>query len=312
MLMGLVLVPLLCQWTLYSEIVAQSTELAVMSLSIGVVFVLLVLLLVNTLLKRWFPRFALTRAELLFVYIMQTTSIPISGVGMMQFLNVGMANVFWYASPENGWAGRYGPLFRRWAFPDPQNLRGYYVGETSLFANGHFAAWLPPMLLWSAFILVLLGVMLCLNTILRRRWVEQERLSFPITALPLELTREGSGTAFFRNKLMWAGFAIAFCLELLAGIAYLFPSVPYIPLKASEPGLLLPSLFQSAPWSALRRMAVEFLPPRDRADVSASFRGFVFVLVFLPDAKTGGCVGNGGGLPRSGRKRNAGANSLHR
>lgn len=181
-LLGLLLVPILTLWTLYSEIVAQSTELAVMSLSIAAVFVLLLLLWLNVLLKRWMPRFALTRAELLFVYIMQTTSITICGVGMMQFLNVGLANVFWYSTPENGWAGRYFSFFRRWAFPDPHALRGYYLGQSSLFTWSHLSAWIAPILTWTLFLLLLLGVMFCLNVLVRRRWVEQERLSFPITA----------------------------------------------------------------------------------------------------------------------------------
>src|SRR5271154_1322133 len=86
LLIGALLVPVLCAWTLYTEIVAQSTELAVMSLSVGVVFAILILMLLNAMLRRWLPGLALGQAELLFVYVMQTTSIAISGVGMMQFL----------------------------------------------------------------------------------------------------------------------------------------------------------------------------------------------------------------------------------
>src|SRR5690349_18528953 len=80
LLIGALLVPILCAWTLYTEIVAQSTELAVMSLSVGAVFALLVLLAINGALKRWLPRLAFTQAELVFIYIMQTVSIGISGV----------------------------------------------------------------------------------------------------------------------------------------------------------------------------------------------------------------------------------------
>src|SRR5579872_4525162 len=82
LIVGTALVPLLCFWNAYSDIVAQSTELAVMSLSIGVVFVLLVLLLVNFALKRWAPPLAMTQAELMFIYVMQTASVCISSVGM--------------------------------------------------------------------------------------------------------------------------------------------------------------------------------------------------------------------------------------
>ena len=259
-LIGAILVPVLCWWTLYSEIVAQSTELGVMSLSVGVVFALLVLLLFNGLLKRFLPRWALDRAELIFIYIMQTTSIAISGVGMMQFLHVSLANVYWFASDENQWADNYHPLLKPWAFPDPKALRGYYLGQTTFFTREHLAAWIMPIVFWTAFIVVLLGVMFCLNVVLRKRWVEQERLTFPITALPLELIRTEGNTAFFRNRLLWSGFAVAFLLEAWAGIAYLFPWIPFVPIKPSDPRLLLPTSLLPAPWNAIGDLQLGFYP----------------------------------------------------
>jgi hypothetical protein len=256
---GSLLVPLLCFWTLYSEIVAQSTELAVMSLSVGAVFALLLLLLLNAVFKRFLPRLAMSQAELLFIYLMQTTSLAISGVGMMQFLHIGLANIFWYASPENGWED-FHPELRPWAFPDPRHLRAYYLGQSSFFTREHLLAWLSPILVWSAFLLVLFGVMFCLNVLLRRRWVEQERLTFPITALPLEMTREGGNRAFFTNKGMWAGFLLAFVLQALAGVAYLFPSLPFVPIKPSDPRLSLSFESAASPWNAVGSLELGFYP----------------------------------------------------
>src|SRR5205085_223909 len=129
LLVGLLLVPLLCFWNVYSEIVAQSTELAGLSLTIGAVCALLLLLGVNSLLRRWKPELALRRSELLFIYVMQAVSIGISSVGMLQFLIMGLANVFFFARPENGWAERYHPHFRAWAFPQPAQLRSFYTGD---------------------------------------------------------------------------------------------------------------------------------------------------------------------------------------
>ena len=166
---------------------------------------------------------------MLFIYAMQTVSLAISGLGMMQFLYVGLGNVYWYATSENGWGGQFHPWLRQWAFPDPHALRAFYLGESTFFTRAHILAWLAPIVAWSAFLLVFLGVTFCLNVILRRRWVEQERLTFPIVALPLEMTREGGNRAFFTNKIMWAGFITAFVLEVSAGLAYLYPSLPFFP-----------------------------------------------------------------------------------
>lgn len=265
LLIGALLVPVLCFWNLYSEIVAQSTELAVMALSIGVVFALLVLILLNFALKKWLPRFALTQAELLFIFLMQTVSIEISSVGMVQFLNMMLTGAYHYASPENNWA-QYHPYLHRWAFPDPAVLHEFYIGQSSFFTRAHLLGWITPILVWSAFILVLLGVMICLNVVLRRRWVEQERLTFPIVMLPLEMTRDGGNRAFFTSRAMWIGFAVAFALQTLAGIAYLIPSIPFLPIKPSDPRLnltntpLFSPYLSHPPWNALGELDFSFYP----------------------------------------------------
>jgi hypothetical protein len=264
LVLGVLLIPLLCFWNVYSEVVAQSTELAVMSLSIAVVFILLVLMAVNAALRRWLPRWALSPAELLFVYVMQTTSIGISSVGMFQFLNMGVANVFYFATPENGWTGKYHPYLRRFAFPDPAVLHDFYHGQSSFFTPAHVGGWIAPILFWSAFAFVLLSVMFCANTLLRRRWVEQERLTFPLVILPLEITR-GGGRGFFASPVMWVGFLVAFALQTVAGVAFLYPSVPYLPIKPSEPSLrlidpALGGLVSQSPWSAIGTMDLGFYP----------------------------------------------------
>lgn len=267
--LGVLLIPLLCFWNVYSEVVAQSTELAVMSLSIAVVFALLVLLVLNALLRRWLPHLALSRADLLFIYILQTTSVGISGVGMAQFLVVGLANVFHYASAENGWAERIHPLLRRWAFPDPAVLPGFYAGESSFWTRAHVAGWIAPIAVWTFFLVILLGVTLCLNVILRRRWVEQERLTFPLVIFPLELTRVGNGgRSFWSNRTLWTGFGIAFLLQTVAGLAFLVPAVPNLPIKPSDPRLsltdentgFLAPLLATTPWSAFGSLEMGFYP----------------------------------------------------
>jgi len=48
------------------------------------------------------------------------------------------------------------------------------------------------------------------------------------------MTEAGVGTAFFRNRLMCGGFAIAACLSLWNGIAFLYPSLPSIPIGITD------------------------------------------------------------------------------
>lgn len=264
-LLGSLLIPILCFWNVYSEVVAQSTELAVMSLPVAVVFALLLLLFINAGLKRFGPRFALSQAELLFIYVMQTVSVSISSIGMMQFLVMGIANVHYFATDENGWAQDFHPFLRPYAFPRPDVLRAFYKGQSTFFTSEHILGWLAPILFWSGFVVVLLGTFLCLNTILRRRWIEQERLTFPLIILPLELTRGGGSRAVFGNKALWAGFLLAFVLQTLAGVAFLVPGVPHLPLKPSEPDLSFidssrEGFFATTPWNAIGSLELGFYP----------------------------------------------------
>ena len=71
-----------------------------------------------------------------------------------------------------------------------------------------------------------------INVILRKQWIENERLAYPIIQIPLEMTDLRSG--FFRNRMMWIGFTIAGAISLLNGLNFLYPSVPRIPNKRAK------------------------------------------------------------------------------
>lgn len=259
-LIGLFLIPLMCFWNEYTEIVAQATDLAAMSLIIAVVFALFVILLINFALKRFAPKYALTQAEIMYIYIMQTVSIGISGIGMMQFLNTFLADVFYYGTPENHWKEKLLPAVRPWLLPKESVVKAYFTGQSSFWRMDHILGWLSPIGVWSVYIVVLLGVMLCIASLVRRQWADQERLSFPITQLPLEISKEGWATDLFSNRLLWIGFLIPVVLESLASLNYLYPNVPFLPLKPSEPRLDLTPLFSNPPWNGVGTLQLSFYP----------------------------------------------------
>lgn len=261
LVLGVVLIPVMCFWTEYTEIVAEATDLAAMSLIIAVVFALFVLLAFNLALKRLAPRFAFSQAELMFVYVMQTVSIGISGIGMMQFLCTFTGNIFYYGTPENHWKDTILPLVRPWILPDPAVTKAFYTGQSTFWRLDHIVGWLSPIAVWSTFIVVLLWVMLCLNTIIRRQWVDRERLSFPIAQIPLEIARDGGSEALLLNRSMWIGFLIPVVLETMASFNYLYPSVPFLPIKPSDPRLDLTPLFAATPpWNGIGYFALSFYP----------------------------------------------------
>lgn len=219
----------------------------------NVIFTLLVLTGVNALVRRRSPRTALTRTELITVYVMVSIASGVCSHEMQAILVSMMGHAAFFKTPENGW----GPLFADglpgWlTVSDRASLRNFYFGGSSLYSYDNYAPWIVPVICWSAFGMALLYTMLCLNAILRKQWIESERLTFPIVMLPLEMTQESG--ALFRNRHMWLGFAIAGSITLVAGIHYLVPSVPYIRIVRTNVGQYL----TTPPWNAMGMISVGF------------------------------------------------------
>ena len=160
------------------------------------VFTLVVLIALNVGLRKLSPRLAFTAAELLLVYIMVTMVSTISGHAMMAILMGTLAHPFWFASPENEWAQLFLHHIPAWlTVHEFEFLAGYYEGESSIYWLEHLRIWVRPALLWSGFIFLLYGSLLCLGLFLRKQWMEREKLSFPLTQLPLQMTTHRN---FFR------------------------------------------------------------------------------------------------------------------
>jgi len=215
------------------------------SLFFNVVFTLFVLVLLNFVLKRFLPKAALTQSELLVIYVMLCLASALTGTDMMQVLIPVMTYAFRFATPENEWAALFHRYIPKWlTIDDKKALDGYYEGNS--YFPRYLATWLVPIVLWLVFILVLVFVMLCICVIVRKQWTEREKLSYPTIQLPLEMTRDGGVGSFFKNKLLWIGFAISGGIDLINGLHYLYPAIPGIFIRY-EVG----KFFTDKPWSAI-------------------------------------------------------------
>ena len=215
------------------------------------IFTLTVLITVNVFLSRFASSLAFTAGELLLIYIMVTMVSTISGHAMMAILMGTLAHPYWFATPENEWAQLFWQHIPSWiTVSDTEWLRGYYEGESTIFTSEHLRAWLVPVLVWSGFIFVLYGSLLCIGLVLRKQWMEHEKLSFPLTHLPVQMTNNRS---FFRNKLMWIGFSVSAIIRVVNGIHDIFPAMPGFP-----PNLRLDQYFSDRPWSAIGHTSMSF------------------------------------------------------
>jgi len=242
---GALLIPLNVYWVIRLEKVMFGPYPSTISLFANAIFILFLLVGANALLRRHAPALAFNQAELFTVYTMVAISTGLAGLDGVTILSQMIPHGAWFATPSNGWT-KFLDAFPDWlVVKDREILRGHFLGNSTFYLAENLRAWAAPILLWTGFVALLLWTTMCINVLVRRQWQDRERLSFPIAWLPLEMT-ESSGS-FFRNRLMWAGFAVAAGLGLYNGTAFLYPSWPMIPIGLYD----LKPYFTTKPWNAI-------------------------------------------------------------
>jgi hypothetical protein len=227
------------------------------SLFFNVVFTLFVLQVLNLILVRLLPQLAFSSHDLLIIYTMLSIASGISGLDMMQDVVSNLGHAFWYATPENDWEQlfwRYLP--KHLIVDDLKALRGYYEESSNLLIPLHFRAWFVPCLMWTGFISLLVLMMTCLNVVLRKQWIEHEKLSYPIIQLPLEMIRHRDLSGLFGNRVLIIGFLLAVGINLLNGLGVFYPMIPQIPIRGYD----LRQLLTEKPWSAVSWFPIRFYP----------------------------------------------------
>lgn len=246
-LLGTLLTPLNAFWVLRMEEVMFGPFPSILSLFANCVFLLVILVGFNHILWRFAPRFAFSQAELLTLYTMLAISTGMAGQSGINIVCGMIGHGAWFSASNGEW-GSFLSAFPDWlVIRDTEILRGHFLGNSTLYDVAILRAWMTPVLAWTLLFNLVLLVAYSVNVLIRKQWADHERLTFPIIWLPIEMTEEGKGVAFFKNRWMWAGFIIAGGLNLWNGIAFLYPSVPALPMGIID----LKPLFTSKPWSAI-------------------------------------------------------------
>jgi hypothetical protein len=256
-LIGLLLIPPNCIWVVQIEIVHYSGHPTCLSIFSNAVFSLFLVILLNLILLRVRPRWALTQGELLVSYILVALGSSVAAHDMLQMLVPTIPHAYWFATPENKWEALIQPHLPRWlVMSDEHAMEGYYEGRTSLLAAGNYRPWLVPLFWWGTFVLVLVFVMQCINVLMRKQWTQNEKLTYPLIQLPVEMTRRGGASGLYASWVFWTGFALGAGLDLYNGIAFLYPTLPLINVKVKN----ISYLFTGAPWNAIGWTPVSYYP----------------------------------------------------
>lgn len=225
---GLALIPINIYLVVQLESVWTMQYPTTMSIFFNAVFCLFLLAILNFLFRRFLKIRGLLQGELLTIYVMLSIAISGSAVDFTQVQICTLGHAFWFATPENEWKELFFRYIPRWlTVSDEKVLRGYYTGESTFYTAENIKGWLEPIFLWVAFLSVLSFMMLCINVIIRKQWIEREKLQYPLVQLPFEISKGGS---FFFHRLLWIGFGIAAGIDIINGLSFLFPVIPKINL----------------------------------------------------------------------------------
>jgi len=272
-IVALPLLAAICFISLYADMVSKTIQFGVLQLAPPAVAVLFALALINRGLTWVLKREILSRADILVIYAMLLVGVMVSTRGAIEKIIPPLAYLPYYATRENKFNEMITQHLPTWALPftpsakwqpAPEIIRGYYEGLHDKPIP--YEAWVGPLCAWFALMACVIFVFACLATILRRQWMDNEQLRFPLTVLPLAIIRdEVEGQPFFTNRVMWLGFAFATLVFTVNGLQSNFPDWPKFTLD-----LWLSSVFTERPFNQMDSVAVY---------ISLAAIGFAF---FLP------------------------------
>ena len=89
-----------------------------------------------------------------------------------------------------------------------------------------------PMFWWLSFIFTLYIVCFCMVVILRKQWVERERLAYPLMEIPEALLEKGQSLnrfpSIFYNRIFWMGMCIPIGIVAWNIVGFFFHFLPEI------------------------------------------------------------------------------------
>ncbi len=237
----------------YLAFVSRTWDVGSGSLLNSPVFILFLLVVVNSVLIRYWPGRVFSRGELLVVYGMLIVSVGLAMQGGLPYLVSMTTYPFYMATPENGWEHMvwpHVPLFLRLT----QLEYATWFWEAAPREIGvPWGVWFTSMAYWGLFTVALMAAMFGLGALVRKDWIERQRLTFPLVDVPLAVTGEDEHpslrSSILNDRIFWIGFGIPAVLVVMQWFHILYPSVPAPQLYAIDIGRYFAE--KGLPWSVL-------------------------------------------------------------
>ncbi len=201
---------------------------------VAIFIIILFSLVLNPLLKLANPKLMFSQSEIVVIWCMIAAGIGIPASGLLRCLMPFMIAPFYFTDTGGKWVTTFHQYIPDWLVPS-KDVKSSIV---TMFYEGAgdnpipWQAWVMPFFGWGIAIMAAYLMMFCLTAIIRKQWVEHERLSFPLAMIPLEISKPPEQGRYFnalmRSPAMWIGAAIPIFFWSLVGFQQFFTFIPTI------------------------------------------------------------------------------------
>ncbi len=220
----------------WSAYVVHSSRLCFAHLPVAAmlpfVFIVLPLNLALRLMKR---RWALASGELCLVFCMTWIAGVLPAAGFIGIFLACLSGPYYFATPENKWAETFLEYLPQWAFPSNEgHVMSWFYEGAPMGEAWPLGAWIVPLLWWGAFFAALGIVCFASVVMLRKQWLEAERLTYPLAQVPIALseTEPGAGLRITRSTMFWIGASVPLFILGWNIVCFFVPAMPVIPIGA--------------------------------------------------------------------------------
>jgi uncharacterized protein DUF6785/uncharacterized protein DUF6784 len=246
----------------YNSFVMNSQFVADSFLPVLALFLLLLLVLViNPLFRKFTPKLALSRWQMAIVLGMMLVASSIPSSGMLRQLPYSIARVPYEVKSSEKLDRAYKEMdLPPSLFPDGDKM-GYkaevpaaedYIRELPEGGSIPWKEWVGPLLSWGSFLICSWLMMIGLSLIVLPQWRRNERLPFPLLTVQdalIETPERGHLFApLFRKRSFWIAAGVVFTLHFLVGMNKYYPnSVPAIPINWNLGNVFAGTMFRHLP-----------------------------------------------------------------
>ena len=213
----------------------QASQMNKSYLPMGLFFVFVALVLGNVVIAHFKNQWALRQQELRVVLGMGLIGAFFPFFGLASFMCAVIAAPFYHDTPENGWRDLLHEHIPSWIALRNED------GAATLFHEGLSPAQAVPwgawVFWWGTLICAIGGITLCLMVILRKQWVDNERLEYPLMNVSIKIAAESDnpeGMAHMvRQRVFQVGCVLGVIAVLWNVVTFFFPVIPQLPTTPS-------------------------------------------------------------------------------